>query len=181
MYWKCCPLSIAAAVRVGQRSAVSVVEEALGAVENANPRLNAFDQVFAAQAVADAVQVDLRRAQGRDPGRLAGVPFAAKSLFDVAGHITVARALARRNAPAAVSDAFAVAQLKQQGAILVGTTHMDELACGATGETPHFGPVHNPPTGRYRVNTCRCGLASWCSAYWRSISRRQVLLRRAPA
>jgi aspartyl-tRNA(Asn)/glutamyl-tRNA(Gln) amidotransferase subunit A len=77
------------------------------------------------------------RNRGEHLGLLAGVPFAAKSLFDIEGHTTVAGTPARADFAPARNDAFLVAQLKRQGAILVGTTHMDELACGATGENPH--------------------------------------------
>ncbi|MFC6989740.1 amidase [Haloplanus sp. GCM10025708] len=41
-------------------------------------------------------------------------------------------------------DATAVSRLLAAGATLVGKTHMDELAYGATSETNAFGPVRNP-------------------------------------
>lgn len=134
----------ARAVREGSLSAVSAVERTLDAIAKSNPRLNAFSLVYAEEALIEGARVDAAVAQGRNPGRLAGVPFAVKSLFDVEGQPTVAGAAARSDCPPAKADAFLIAQLKRQGAILVGATHMDELACGATGENPHFGAVHNP-------------------------------------
>lgn len=134
----------ARAVRERTSSAVAVIERTLDAIGQANGRLNAFADLFASKALADAARVDAMVSRGVNPGRLAGVPFGAKSLFDVEGMTTVAGAAARTAFPPAQADAFLVAQLKRQGAVLVGTTHMDELACGATGENPHFGPVTHP-------------------------------------
>ncbi|WP_201703292.1 amidase family protein [Paraburkholderia kirstenboschensis] len=73
-----------------------------------------------------------------------GVPFAAKSLFDIEGHTMIAGSRARLETPAAIRDADAIVRVKQAGAVLVGTTHMDELPCGATGENLRFGAVRNP-------------------------------------
>jgi AtzE family amidohydrolase len=137
-------VSTAAEVRAGRLSALQVVRASLDAIEKDNGRLNAFYEVFADEALAGARRIDRIVADGGDPGCLAGVPFAAKSLFDVAGHVTIAGSAARRSAPPASADAFAVRKLREAGAILVGTTQMDELACGATGENPHFGAVRNP-------------------------------------
>ncbi|SAK89877.1 amidase [Caballeronia catudaia] len=137
-------VEIAADVRARRRSAVDVTREALANIERANPAINAFHHVFSDSAMQRAQRIDELIAEGVDPGPLAGVPFAAKSLFDIEGRVTVAGSRARLDAPAALRDADAVASLQNAGAVLVGTTHMDELACGATGENPHFGDVRNP-------------------------------------
>ena len=137
-------LETARQVREGSLSAITVVERTLDAIAESNPPLNAFSGVYAEQALMEGARVDAAVAQGRNPGHLAGVPFAVKSLFDIKGLPTIAGAAARSNCPPAKADAFLLAQLKRQGAILVGTAHMDELACGATGENPHFGAVCNP-------------------------------------
>ena len=137
-------LEIADDVRAQKRSAVDVTRDALAAIARENAAINAFHHVFFDEALAHAARIDECVAQGIDPGPLAGVPFAAKSLFDIEGHVTIAGSHARLDAPAAPCDADAIASLRHAGAVLVGTTHMDELACGATGENPHFGAVRNP-------------------------------------
>ncbi|WP_321906084.1 AtzE family amidohydrolase [Paraburkholderia tropica] len=131
-------------MRLRERSAVDVTCEALDAIAGANAGINAFDRVFRDEAIKQATHIDKLLAQDGDPGPLAGVPFAAKGLFDVAGYPTVAGSAARLHVSPSCVDADAVARMKQAGAVLVGTTHMDELACGATGENPHFGNVRNP-------------------------------------
>jgi amidase len=85
------------------------------------------------------------RIEGRAGGPLAGLTFAAKDLFDVAGHVTGggnADYLATHG-PAA-QTAEAVQTLIDAGATLVGKTHTDELAFGLLGRNAHYGTPTNP-------------------------------------
>jgi AtzE family amidohydrolase len=75
---------------------------------------------------------------------LAGVPFAAKNLFDIAGLATLAGSKINRDNPPATRDAAAVARLCAAGAILVGATNMDEYAFGFTTRNTHYGATRNP-------------------------------------
>ncbi|PIF91404.1 amidase/aspartyl-tRNA(Asn)/glutamyl-tRNA(Gln) amidotransferase subunit A [Acidovorax sp. 62] len=69
---------------------------------------------------------------------LAGLAISVKDLFDVAGQVTAAGSLALQNAPAAASDAPAVARLRAAGGSIVGRTHMVEFAFSGVGTNPHF-------------------------------------------
>jgi len=135
---------IAQDVAAGRTTARSTVSEALQRIAAADPSLNAFTAVFAAQALTDATAVDDALAVGRPVGPLAGVPFAVKNLFDVAGHPTLAGSKIRRDAAPAAHDADLVARLKAAGAILVGTLNMDEFAYGFVTENAHYGVTRNP-------------------------------------
>ena len=73
---------IGRAVRQGQLTARAVTEAALARIAQHNPAINAFTIVTSARARATADAIDRRVAAGGDPGPLAGVPFAAKNLFD---------------------------------------------------------------------------------------------------
>ncbi|WP_150697319.1 AtzE family amidohydrolase [Pandoraea terrae] len=137
-------LTLAREVKTRRLSAETVVRAVLADIAARDKAFNACAAVMADDALAEALRVDAALAAGRDPGPLAGVPFLAKANFDVAGYVTLAGSPARASLPPAAADAFAVAQLRRAGAVLIGTTHMDELACGATGENPHFGAVHLP-------------------------------------
>ncbi|WP_431281713.1 AtzE family amidohydrolase [Humitalea sp. 24SJ18S-53] len=136
--------NIAADVRAGRRSAVSVAEAALAAVAAGNPRLNAFTHVDAARALATAAAIDATVAKGGDPGPLAGVPFAVKNLFDLEGISTLAGSKIERDAPPAARDGFLVRRMLAAGAVPVGALNMDEYAYGFTTENAHEGPAHNP-------------------------------------
>ena len=69
---------------------------------------------------------------------LAGLAVSVKDLFDVAGQVTTAGSLALQDAPAATSDAPAVARLRAAGGSIVGRTHMVEFAFSGIGTNPHF-------------------------------------------
>lgn len=112
------------------------VADSLARIEAEDQRFNCFTSVYRDEALAAA----------RDfaDGPLAGVPFAVKDLYDVAGRTTRAGSIIYAdNAPAA-RDATAVARLKAAGGIPVGATNMDEFAFGFTTENPHNGPTRNP-------------------------------------
>ena len=133
---------IAAAVREGRVSAARLAEEALARARA--DRCNAFTRLFEARARRDAAAVDARVAAGEDPGPLAGVPFAVKDLFDVAGEVTLAGSRALAGDPPARADAALVAAVAAAGGVLIGATGMDELAYGFTSENGHDGAVLNP-------------------------------------
>lgn len=77
-------------------------------------------------------------------GRLSGLKFAAKDLFDIAGMVTGAGnpTWAETHEPAEAT-APAVARLIDEGAMLMGKTHTDELAFSLNGENAHYGTPHN--------------------------------------
>ncbi|MBW4462060.1 MAG: AtzE family amidohydrolase [Nodosilinea sp. WJT8-NPBG4] len=137
-------LALAAAIKAGSLSAVTVLEATLADISLRNPTLNCFTAVTAARARSQAQAIDDAIAAGEDPGPLAGVPFAVKNLFDVEGITTVAGAKLNQGNPAAVQDATVVARLQQAGAILVGALNMDEYAYGFVTINAHFGTTPNP-------------------------------------
>lgn len=135
---------IAASVRDGSSTARGETEAALARIAAANPAINAFTDVLAERALRTAAAVDAARAAGRDPGPLAGVPFAVKNLFDVAGLPTRAGSRINRERVPAGRDAALVRRMEAAGAVLVGALNMGEYAYDFTGENCHDGPSRNP-------------------------------------
>jgi amidase len=85
------------------------------------------------------------RIEGAAAGPLAGLTFAAKDLFDVAGTRSGWGNPDRlAEAPLSRSTASALLPALAAGATLIGKTHTDELACGMLGENPHYGAPINP-------------------------------------
>src|SRR3712207_1656188 len=117
-------VAIATAIRTGEISANTVVSAALEQIANKNETFNCFTAITADTALADAERIDRLIAQGSNPGPLAGVPFAVKNLYDIAGLTTLAGSKINAENPPARRDATAVARLKQAGAILVGALNM---------------------------------------------------------
>src|SRR5256885_2684296 len=85
------------------------------------------------------------RLAGRAGGPLSGLTFAAKDLFDVAGHPTGGGNpdWARQN-PVPTRHAWAVQRLLDAGATLIGKTITDEVSLGILGENPFDGTPLNP-------------------------------------
>jgi amidase len=85
------------------------------------------------------------RIAGAAGGPLAGLTFAAKDLFDVAGHPTGGGNpdWARAN-PIPTRHAWAVQRLLDAGATLIGKTITDEVSLGILGENPFDGTPLNP-------------------------------------
>jgi aspartyl-tRNA(Asn)/glutamyl-tRNA(Gln) amidotransferase subunit A len=135
---------IARNVQSGALSAVAVAETHLARIAAANPALNAYTDVTAARAVAKARDIDARRVRGEKLGALAGVPFAVKNLFDVAGLPTRAGSKINRDLPPAATDGALVARLDAADAVLLGALNMGEYAYDFTGENVHDGASRNP-------------------------------------
>jgi aspartyl-tRNA(Asn)/glutamyl-tRNA(Gln) amidotransferase subunit A len=135
---------IAAAVAAGRAGAAEVIDAALARIAARNPTLNAFTAVVAERARAKAHALDEARAKGEPLGPLAGVPFAVKNLFDVAGLPTLAGSKINRDRAPAARDATLIERLEAAGAVLVGALNMGEYAYDFTGENVHDGPSRNP-------------------------------------
>ncbi len=96
-----------------------------------------------------------------DAGPLAGLTFAVKDLFDVAGYPTsggnplmlAMSGVKRRTAPT-------VQKLLDAGARFVGKTHTDELAFSMNGMNAHFGTPRNGAAPDRICGGSSCGSAS---------------------
>lgn len=87
---------------------------------------------------------------GSSDGPLAGLTFAAKDIFDIAGRVACCgNPDWLRTHEAATKTAPVVQQLLDAGAALVGTTITAELVMGLTGENEHYGtPINVAAPGR---------------------------------
>ena len=82
---------------------------------------------------------------GAPGGPLSGLTFAAKDIFDVAGHVTgCGNPHWKATHGPAASTAWVVQMLVDAGAIMTGKTITDELTRGIFGENAHYGTPRNP-------------------------------------
>lgn len=83
-------------------------------------------------------------------GPLSSLNYAAKDIFDVAGHVTGGgNPDWKATHPPADQNAWIVETLHVAGATMVGKTHTDELTRGILGENAHYGtPINSKALGR---------------------------------
>jgi AtzE family amidohydrolase len=125
-------------------SVMARIEQVFADIRSRDKAINAFVDLTEERALAQARRVDRYLDAGRGPGRLSGIPFAVKNLFDVKGLPTLSGSKINRELPPATRDATLVMRLENAGAVLVGTLNMDEYAYGFSTENSHYGPTRNP-------------------------------------
>jgi len=125
-----------------QFSSVELTEAFIGAIETANPALNAYVLTTFDKARDMASASDARIASG-DARPLEGAPLGIKDLFCTKG--------VRTTACSGILDTFVppyestvTQNLWDDGAVMLGKLNMDEFAMGSSNETSHWGPVTNP-------------------------------------
>lgn len=128
-------------VRGGEVSSRELVELCLERIGRLDPELNAFRVVLAERALAEADQAHARRAAGEERPLL-GVPIAIKDGVDVAGELTTHGTGAY--GPPAAADAEIVRRLRAAGALVIGKTHLPELAISGFTESATWGVTRNP-------------------------------------
>ncbi|HEX2088087.1 MAG TPA: amidase [Solirubrobacteraceae bacterium] len=131
-------LALAALVRAGEISARELVQASLDRIEEVEPRINAFVDVFGDEALAAADAVG-----PGDERPLAGVPIAIKNNVPIAGkRLTFGSAF--MGDFAVPFDHNVVTRLREAGAIVVGTTTLPEWGIQPVTETRRFGATRNP-------------------------------------
>ena len=135
---------IVAAVKTGRSSALRIVEAAFARIRARDPLINSFTVLTEQRALLRAQALDDAHGRRERLPPLAGVPFAVKNLFDIAGLPTLAGSKINRDAPPARRDAPLIERLEAAGAVLFGALNMSEYAYDFTGENVHDGPARNP-------------------------------------
>jgi Asp-tRNA(Asn)/Glu-tRNA(Gln) amidotransferase A subunit family amidase len=134
---------IAHHIRERTLSPVQVVAEHLEAVAELNPKLNAFIEVRAEQALREAGEAEAKIERDEIVGRLHGVPLSIKSSIAVAGCKHEAGSVTRAGMRA-TGDASLVRRLKEAGAIILGLTNAPEMLMAYETQNALYGRTNSP-------------------------------------
>lgn len=134
---------IAQKVKSGEIKATDVTKEYLRKISAKDEKINAFLEVFADSALKKAEEIDLKVAQGRPVGKLAGVPVAIKDNMLYKNHKMSCASKILENYISPYS-ATAVEKLLNEDAVIIGRTNMDEFAMGSSTENSAFKNTKNP-------------------------------------
>ncbi|MEP7250857.1 MAG: Asp-tRNA(Asn)/Glu-tRNA(Gln) amidotransferase subunit GatA [Ginsengibacter sp.] len=109
---------------------------------NASKHLNAYVEVFEIESQQRAKQLDLKRKNGEQCGKLYGVVVALKDVICYRDHkITASSAILKDFV--SIYNSTAVERLLEEDAIIIGNCNCDEFAMGSTNENSVYGRVLN--------------------------------------
>jgi len=124
-------------------SSVDLTKYCLRRIEVLERKLKAFISLCPEKALDKAKIVDRKIARGIKTSLLAGIPVAIKDSFITKNlKSTTASQILEDFKP--VYDAAAVARLKQNDAVIIGKTNLDEFSLGFTTEASAFQISSNP-------------------------------------
>ena len=127
----------------GETTSVELTQAHLDRVKAVDGQVKAFLHVDSEGALAQAKEVDARRAKGEKLSPIAGIPLALKDVLAQKGVPTTAgsKILQGWLPP---YDSTVVSKLKSAGVVIMGKTNMDEFAMGSSTENSGYGPTFNP-------------------------------------
>jgi aspartyl-tRNA(Asn)/glutamyl-tRNA(Gln) amidotransferase subunit A len=134
---------MAGALAKGETTSVELTQAHLDRITAVDGQVKAFLHVDTEGALAQAKDVDARRAKGEKLSPIAGIPLALKDVLAQKGVPTTAgsKILQGWHPP---YDSTVVSKLKSAGVVIMGKTNMDEFAMGSSTENSGYGPTFNP-------------------------------------
>ncbi|MDD4662022.1 MAG: Asp-tRNA(Asn)/Glu-tRNA(Gln) amidotransferase subunit GatA [Candidatus Pacebacteria bacterium] len=123
-------------------SAEELTKEYLERIKEKDSEIHAFLDVFEKEAILEAKEAD-KKIQNGEALLLTGIPCAIKDNILIEGKRCTSGSKLLENYIASY-DAFVIKKLKEEGAVFLGKTNLDEFAMGSSTENSYYGPTKNP-------------------------------------
>jgi aspartyl-tRNA(Asn)/glutamyl-tRNA(Gln) amidotransferase subunit A len=131
------------AYRTGAARPSEVIEAHLQRIGRLDPKIGAYQAVYADEARAAAEAADKAIASGHRIGPFHGIPFGLKDLCDLEGRITTGGSMAMKGRVSQVTGTL-TRRLIAAGGIVLGKTKTVECAFGGWGTNQRMGTPWNP-------------------------------------
>lgn len=126
----------------GEYTCVELAQAYLDNIKKKDGEIHAYLEVFS-DVLEQAREADERIAKKDSVTLLTGIPVAVKDNILIKGRIASSASKILENYKATY-DATVIRKLKEEGAIFIGRTNMDEFAMGGSTENSAYGVTKNP-------------------------------------
>lgn len=127
----------------GETTSAKLAEEYFDKIKSKDNDIQAYLTLTKDLALEQANFADERIKKGEEVDLLAGIPCAIKDNICINGVRTTAASEILDNYVAPY-DATVIRKLKENGAVILGKTNMDEFACGSSTENSAYKITKNP-------------------------------------
>jgi aspartyl-tRNA(Asn)/glutamyl-tRNA(Gln) amidotransferase subunit A len=127
----------------GEITSLQLVNACIDRIHEMEPEIFAFITTIEDEAREKAKIIDEKRKNGEKVGKLAGIPFSMKDVYNVKGYPTTAGSNVLKGY-ISVYNATVYEKLAAEDAILIGKTNCDPFGFGSSTENSAYGATRNP-------------------------------------
>ncbi|MCF6155755.1 MAG: Asp-tRNA(Asn)/Glu-tRNA(Gln) amidotransferase subunit GatA [Candidatus Brocadia sp.] len=136
-------LQIKAKILSKEIHVTELVKHFVKRIKDVEPNIQAYITIHEEEALKKAAEIDKKIENAEKVGLLAGIPVAVKDNICTKNlYTTCASEILKNFIPP--YDAFVVNRLKEEDAVIIGKTNLDEFAMGSSTENSRYKVTRNP-------------------------------------